>query len=382
MTDEAIALYIHWPFCLSKCPYCDFNSHASDRAAIDQARWRDALLREVDHYAVLCPGRPLGSLFFGGGTPSLMDPETVRALIARARRHWPWNGDIEITLEANPTSVETARLEAFRDAGVNRVSLGVQSLDDDALRFLGRGHSAAEALRAVRTAADHFDRFSFDLIYARPEQTPKDWRDELGRALDVAGGHLSLYQLTIEPGTAYFRDGVTTADEDAAATLFEITQQLCADAGLPAYEISNHARPDQQSRHNLTYWRGGEYIGVGPGAHGRILQDGRTHATHQIATPARWLERVDQRGHGTAKSTPLDASQRRDELVMTGLRLSAGIDRERFERQTGAPILDVFSRSAVNTLIEGGFITLDNRALRATPAGLLRLNGVIATLLA
>lgn len=381
MTDDALALYIHWPFCLSKCPYCDFNSHASERESIDQARWRDALLGEIDHYAALCPDRSLGSLFFGGGTPSLMDPETVHALITRARRHWPWNGDIEITLEANPTSVETSRFKAFRDAGVNRVSLGVQSLDDDALRFLGRGHTAAEALRAVHTAADHFDRFSFDLIYARPEQTPEQWRDELDRALKITGGHLSLYQLTIEPGTAFFRAGVAAADAYDAAALFEMTQEMCADAGLPAYEISNHARPGQQSRHNLTYWRGGEYIGVGPGAHGRILQGGQTHATHQIATPARWLERVDRRGHGTAKSTPLDASQRRDELVMTGLRLSAGIARERFERQTGASILEAFSPDALNALIEGGFITLDERALRATAAGLLRLNSVIAALL-
>lgn len=382
MTDTPVALYIHWPFCLSKCPYCDFNSHARDGEHIDQTRWCEALLKELDHYAALCPKRTLRSLFFGGGTPSLMAPQTVHALIERARRHWPGDGAVEITLEANPTSVETARIGAFRDAGVNRISLGVQSLEDAALRFLGRAHSAREARHAIDTVATHFDRFSFDLIYARPGQTAQDWRNELLSAFNLAGGHLSLYQLTIEAGTAFFRDGIAAADADTAAALFEITQDLCVGAGLPAYEISNHARPGQESRHNLTYWQGGEYIGIGPGAHGRILRDAQIHATYQVATPERWLERVSRYGHGTAKSTPLSAAQRRDELVMTGLRLHDGIARRRFERQTGLSMAEAFREDTLDTLINGGFLVLDDDALRATAHGRLCLNSVVTALLA
>ena len=269
--SRGFGLYVHWPFCLSKCPYCDFNSHVRD--GVDHGRWRAALLAELDHYGAATAGRRLTSIFFGGGTPSLMDPGTVGAVIARAGLHWRPAGDIEITLEANPTSVEAERLADFRDAGVNRVSLGVQSLDDDALRFLGRGHSAAEALRAVDLAAGLFARTSFDLIYARPGQDVAAWQRELDRALAHAGDHLSVYQLTIEPGTAFHqahrRGDLAVPSGDAAAALYEATQVALDAAGLPAYEISNHAAPGAACRHNLTYWRYGDYAGIGPGAHGR-----------------------------------------------------------------------------------------------------------------
>ena len=298
------ALYVHWPFCLSKCPYCDFNSHV--RESINQDRWRAALLREVDHAAEReAPGfGPLTSIFFGGGTPSLMEPATAAAVIGRAAERWGLAPDVEITLEANPTSVETGRLADFRAAGVNRVSLGVQALDDDALKALGRAHGAAEALEAVRIARRLFARTSFDLIYARPGQTPSMWRDELRRALAEAGEHLSLYQLTIEPGTAFHtqhrRGELAIPDENDAAILYEITQNIMSEAGLPAYEISNHAAPGAESRHNLVYWRYGDYAGIGPGAHGRITRAGHTTAYRRQRAPERWLR--SRRSSGSPNS--------------------------------------------------------------------------------
>ena len=306
-------VYVHWPFCVSKCPYCDFNSHVRD--AVDQTRWREALVAELRHYAASTQGRVVDSVFFGGGTPSLMPPQTIAAVIGAIRDLWPVADDVEITMEANPTSVEAARFHAAREAGVNRVSLGVQALDADSLRFLGRGHSVDEALAAIDTARAIFARYSFDLIYARPGQSPAAWRAELTRALDLAGEHLSLYQLTLERGTRFWQDHARGAfvmpDEDTAATMYEETNALMTARGLPPYEISNYARPDAACRHNLIYWRYEDYIGVGPGAHGRFTLDRADgargkRATRQASGPEAWLERVEAQGHATAEDRVVD----------------------------------------------------------------------------
>ncbi len=366
------------------CPYCDFNSHV--REAVDQRRWRHALLRELDHYGRETKGRRATSLFFGGGTPSLMAPETVAAVIERVRALWRPRSDIEITLEANPTSVEAARLEAYRQAGVNRVSLGVQSLDDAALRFLGRRHSAREALAAVAVAARIFPRFSFDLIYALPGQRLADWRDELRRALAHAGGHLSAYQLTIEPGTAFYarhaRGELALPGADAAAALYETTQEVLAAAGLPAYEVSNHARPGEACRHNLTTWRHGDYVGVGPGAHGRLATAGAVVATRQHRAPEAWLERVERDGHGTRARTRLTPEDLRDELFLMGLRLTGGVRRADLRRRLGRDIEEAIDPARLRPLMDAGLLELGAAGLRATPAGRLRLDAVIAALLA
>ncbi|MBM3565090.1 MAG: coproporphyrinogen III oxidase [Alphaproteobacteria bacterium] len=377
---EGLGLYVHWPYCLSKCPYCDFNSHAA--AEVPAARWQAAIIRELDHYHA--ETKALGhvrTIFFGGGTPSLMPPEAAGAVIAHAKKLWGLADHAEITLEANPTSVEAGRLKAFRGAGVNRVSLGVQALDDGALSALGRKHTAAEAVAALRTAAKSVPRVSFDLIYARPGQTVAAWREELAKALDLAHGHLSLYQLTIEPGTLFHRDKVEPADEDASCDMFELTQEMTAKAGLPAYEISNHARPGNECRHNLVYWRGGDYVGVGPGAHGRIPAGGQTAATHQIHDPARWLESVEKIGHGAGKRTRLSPKQRADELLIAGLRLAQGVGRARFRERAGLDLLDAVDRPALRRLEDGGFLVLDEHVLRATPAGRIRLNAILTSLL-
>jgi putative oxygen-independent coproporphyrinogen III oxidase len=381
-------LYLHWPFCKSKCPYCDFNSHV--RAAIDERRWREGLLRELDHYAAELAAeggspRRLDSIFFGGGTPSLMHPDTVASLIERARHHWSFAPDIEITLEANPTSVEVARFRALAEAGVNRVSIGIQALDDESLRFLGRQHSAAEALQAFEAARAHFPRFTFDLIYARPGQTPAQWRAELKAALARAGGHLSLYQLTIEPGTAFegsvARGEFSIPDEATQAALYEITQELTEEAGLPAYEISNHARPGEESRHNLVYWRYGDYVGVGPGAHGRLTLKGRKWATRQHRAPEPWLDLVEREGHATRQRDEVGPEARLEEMVLMGLRLSEGIARQRFIDETGSEPELLFDRAKLDRLIAGGFLTLDETGLKATPEGRQRLNALLPALL-
>ena len=383
VTAEDFALYVHWPFCLSKCPYCDFNSHV--REIIDEARWRDALVRELDSVAALTPGRAVASIFFGGGTPSLMAPATVAALLDRAASHWTLAPDIEITLEANPTSVETARLAEIRAAGVNRVSLGVQALDDTALRFLGRGHSAAEALDAVRTAASLFDRFSFDLIYGRPEQTAADWTRELGDALRHAGDHLSVYQLTLEPGTPFHalwrRGKLDPLDEDAAAALFEVTQDVLESAGLPAYEISNHAAPGMESRHNLIYWRYGDYAGIGPGAHGRLTVDGAKLATQRIRSPETWLAQVDERGDGAEVPEALDAETQFTEMMLMGLRLAEGVPAARVRRYRGCDVDAAFDPGRLNSLIRNKLLERTDDRLRTTKAGRTRLEAVIAHLL-
>jgi putative oxygen-independent coproporphyrinogen III oxidase len=386
--DEGFGLYVHWPFCLSKCPYCDFNSHVVEH--VDQRAWRDALLRELEFYAARTPERTLTSIFFGGGTPSLMDPATTADIIDAARRHWKSVNDLEITLEANPGTVDAERFGAIRDAGVARLSMGVQALNDADLKFLGRRHDIAQAREAWRAAAKIFARVSFDLIYARPQQTVAAWRAELSEALqevrDNNISHLSLYQLTMEDGTQMFeahkRGAFTLPDEDASVDLYEATQELCARAGYPAYEISNHARGEDACRHNLTYWRGGDYVGVGPGAHGRLTIAGVAHATRQVKAPALWLKRVNATDHGTQEELTLTPGERAEELVMVGLRLAEGIDKARFARLAGMPLGDVVDADAVTTLIADGYLADNPAALTATLKGRLALNAVLRTLLA
>ncbi len=377
-------IYIHWPFCRSKCPYCDFNSHVRER--VDHARWRDALLRELAHYARDTQGRTVTSIFFGGGTPSLMEPETVAALIARVQELWPVAGDIEITLEANPTSAEIEKFRAFRAAGINRVSLGVQSLVADDLNFLGRQHDAAQALAAVEMARQTFDRFSFDLIYARPNQTLDQWRQELDRALGFAAGHISLYQLTIEPGTqfeqAVARGDFRVLDEERAAELYEATVARLGAAGLADYEISNFARPGQESRHNLTYWRYGDYVGVGPGAHGRLTIGGDKLATRQHRAPEAWLDLVEKDGHATRQRNIVPRAERLSEMLMMGLRLKEGVPLARIEGEAARPVTHALDPARLRRLIDGGFLVLSRDALAATPAGRQRLDAVLAALVA
>ena len=380
---EELAVYVHWPFCLSRCPSCDFNAHVRD--TIDQSAWHDAYLTEIAHVAQMLPGRTVTSVFFGGGTPSLMDPATAGAIIDAIGARWHLADDAEITLEANPTSVEAGRFADHRAAGVNRVSLGVQALDNDALKFLGRGHDRQQAIDAIALAARIFDRYSFDLIYARPGQTISAWRAEFNEAVAMAGDHLSLYQLTIERGTPFFtaeRDGAfALPQEDLSAALFETTQEITEQAGLPAYEISNHARPGGECRHNIVYWTGGDYAGIGPGAHGRITQNGTIHATEQIPGPENWLTAVEADGHGTRRNEPLAHGTRIEEIVMMGLRLTSGIERQAFATRTGMDIEDALEPRRLRRLIEGGFVTLDASGLRTTPEGRLRLNAVLAALM-
>ncbi len=382
--EPGFAIYIHWPFCRSKCPYCDFNSHVRER--IDHARWRGALIAELEHYARDTLGRTVTSVFFGGGTPSLMEPETVGALIARVRELWPVAGDVEITLEANPTSAEIDKFRAFRAAGVNRVSLGVQSLVATDLAFLGRQHDAAQALAAVRMAARTFERFSFDLIYARPRQTLEQWRQELDRALEFAAGHISLYQLTIEPGTqfeqAVARGDFRVLDEERAAELYEATVERLGAAGLADYEISNFARPGEESRHNLTYWRYGDYVGIGPGAHGRLTLGGDKFATRQHRAPEAWLDRVEQGGHATRQRDLVPRAERLNEMLMMGLRLKEGVPLARIEGESALPFAQTIVATRLKRLIDGGFLALSDDRLVATPSGRQRLDAVLAALIA
>ncbi len=386
--ERGFGIYVHWPFCRAKCPYCDFNSHV--REAIDQRRWRDALLAELAHYAEQTQGKTGGrsvtSIFFGGGTPSLMDPETTAALIDAVKAHWRTAADLEITLEANPTSVEIERFRSFRESGVNRVSIGVQALDEQVLKFLGRQHSAGEAIRALEIGRATFPRLSFDLIYARPGQSLEAWQTELDTALELANSHLSLYQLTIEPGTAFeqrvARGDFQTLPEEEQATLFDWTAARLERAGLPAYEISNHARPGEESRHNLTYWRYGDYIGVGPGAHGRLTLEGRKFATRQHRAPEAWLEMVEREGHATRQRDEVSAPARLQEMVMMGLRLAEGIPAARFVAETGNEIGTALDSARLDRLIEGGFLMKEDERLRATTEGRARLDAVLGALLA
>ncbi len=381
-SPETLALYVHWPFCLAKCPYCDFNSHV--RAAVDEVAWRDALLRELDAAAAETPGRTLTSVFFGGGTPSLMAPGTVAAILDRAAARWAPARDLEITIEANPGAAETERLADFRAAGVNRVSIGVQSFDDAALRFLGRVHDAAEARAAVARAAALFPRFSFDLIYARPGQTVAAWKAELADALALAGDHLSLYQLTIESGTAFHtrarRGEALAASEETGAALYEATQEALESAGLPAYEISNHARLGGECRHNLTYWRYEDYAGIGPGAHGRLTLAGARIATQRIRKPEAWLAAVVETGLGEAERTDIDAAGRVAEALLMGLRLSEGVPLARLAALAGDDMAALPDRETVAGLVAGGFLHDDPDRLRATAEGRQRLDAVIERL--
>ncbi|MEO6394522.1 MAG: radical SAM family heme chaperone HemW [Devosia sp.] len=375
-------VYVHWPFCAAKCPYCDFNSHVH-RGEFDEQRYVAAYAREIAHYAALTKGREVKSIFFGGGTPSLMAPGSVEAILNEIGKHWNIAPKAEITLEANPTSVEAERFKGYRSAGVNRVSLGVQSLREAPLAELGRRHSVDEAIAAVRLAQSIFPRTSFDLIYARPRQTLDEWQDELTEALWLAQGHLSLYQLTIEMGTRFydlFNAGkLKMPDEDLSADFYEMTQEMTQRAGLPAYEISNHARPGQESVHNLIYWRYGEYAGVGPGAHGRLLLDGKRHATAAEKLPFEWEKKVVARGHGLVTDDILTWEEEGDELLVMGLRLREGIDPDRFATLSGRRI----EQRQIDELKRIGFVeSLPNGNLRVTDKGWPVLDAVVADLAA
>lgn len=378
---DALAIYVHWPFCRSKCPYCDFNSHVRD--SIDEERWRRAYLTQLLRFAEDFPRQPIGSVFFGGGTPSTMQPSTAASVLDMIARLWPIAPGIEVTLEANPSTAEAARFSAFRTAGIGRLSIGVQALDDEALRLLGRGHTAAEALAAIELAAAIFPRFSFDLIWGRPGQHPAAWRTELARASSLVDDHISVYQLTIEPGTAFHRRGVAAVDEDAGVEMHLLTRDLLQSSGFPAYEISNHARPGRECRHNVSVWQGTDYLGIGPGAHGRIGEDyRRSLATSGIRSPERWLTAIEAGSDGLAERIRLEPGERRTELLLTGLRLTRGVDRARFLSQTGQQPEDTVDGQALAWLTDAGFIEKDAAGLRATPAGLLRLNAVLAALIA
>ncbi len=371
-------LYLHWPFCQAKCPYCDFNSHVSRSVDID--RWERAFLSEIDRHAALAPGRVLNSIFFGGGTPSLMPAALVNSLLSRIRQHWPFANDIEITLEANPGSADAERFHGYADAGVNRLSMGVQALNDRDLQRLGRIHTVEEALRAFDLARTTFDQVSFDLIYARQDQTIDDWRAELALALSLAVDHLSLYQLTIETGTAfgdrYQRGGLKgLPSDDLSADLYDVTQDMALAAGFESYEVSNLARPGAQSRHNSIYWRYGDYAGIGPGAHGRLTLNGQRTATESYRMPARWLDAAEGTG-GISEKLPLSNMDQASEFLLMGMRLSEGIDPKRYELISGHPIPD----SKLNELEGLGMLKCSNDRIRTTPEGRLVLNAVLAKL--
>ncbi|MBY0260364.1 radical SAM family heme chaperone HemW [Methylobacterium sp.] len=380
--DAGFGVYVHWPFCASKCPYCDFNSHVR-HAPVDEVRFLKAFQTEIAHVAARTPGRTVSSIFLGGGTPSLMQPATVAGLLDAIGQAWGVAPGVEVTLEANPTSVEATRFRGYRSAGVNRVSLGVQAMDDASLKQLGRLHSAAEAMAAVAVAAAHFDRYSFDLIYARPNQSPAAWRAELEGAIARAAEHLSLYQLTIEPGTPFY--GLAAAgklvppDDDSARALYDVTQEVCDRAGLRAYEISNHARAGAESRHNLLYWRYGEYAGIGPGAHGRLVTENGRLGTVTERAPEAWLARVERDGHGIVETETLAPSDQGDEFLMMGLRLREGIDPDRYAALKGRAL----DPARIADLVGEGLIAAspDGR-IAATPAGAPVLNAVVAALAA
>lgn len=376
-------VYIHWPFCAAKCPYCDFNSHV--REGIDEESWAQAYERALDYYAELLPQLEVVSVFFGGGTPSLMGPKTAERIIKKIRYGWRCADDLEITLEANPTSVEIQKFKDFRKAGVNRVSLGIQALSDDDLRFLGREHDAGEALRALDTAGQVFDRYSFDLIYARPGQTHDAWADELEKALKFAHGHISLYQLTIERSTPFYirhqRGEFSIPDDVAGAELFNLTQEITEGAGLPLYEVSNHAAAGQECRHNLIYWRYQDYIGIGPGAHGRYTHNGYKYASRDHSAPEVWLERVRDNGYGAHEPQDVSIETQKEEAVMVGLRLKDGISIERFRNTFGSDPRDLFIYERFETALHEGWIRRNEKNLALSQEGMLRLNSLLGYLL-
>lgn len=375
-STRPFGLYIHWPYCVSKCPYCDFNSHVAQ--TVDHERWAKAFVWELKRAHQESADKTISSIFFGGGTPSLMAPDTVRQIIETAQNLWGFRDDIEITLEANPTTVESQTFPDFKQAGVNRLSIGIQSLREKALTFLGRAHNLHDAQRALTLAQKHFERYSFDLIYARPDQTLTDWRRELSEALQLSAGHLSLYQLTIEPGTAFFKDKVPVVDDELGADLYDMTQHMLSEAGMPAYEISNHARPGQESRHNLVYWQGDDYIGLGPGAHSRL----HNQAIHQIYKPDLWLKGVEEKQSGEQKRKQLPTDERIVELILMGLRLKEGIKLTHFQNLTEKPLVDCLDPRGLTDLQELGFIQLNDTHLKASEDGFKCLNGVLEKLIA
>lgn len=367
-------LYIHWPFCVSKCPYCDFNSHVSN--AVDHDQWRAAFLQELDRVFADSQGHRVSSIFFGGGTPSLMQAKTVEAILDRAQALWGFTDTVEITLEANPTTVESHTFRDFRNAGVNRLSIGIQSLEEEVLKFLGRAHSMTEARTALELAAQSFDRYSFDLIYARPDQTLAGWERELREALKLSAGHLSLYQLTIEPGTDFHKRGIAPIEEDLGADMYDLTQEIMEEAGLPAYEISNHAKPGQESRHNLVYWQGDEYIGLGPGAHSRF----QNQAIHQIYKPDLWLKAIADKQSGEQKRRALKSDERIIELILMGMRLRDGMSAPHFEQLTGQALKDSLDPVGLQDMLDMGFVEWAGDYLRPTEEGRKCLNGVLEKL--
>ena len=382
MSDDwrhgGFGLYIHWPFCEAKCPYCDFNSYVS--SSVDTNVWEIALMSELDRHAELLHGRLLNSIFFGGGTPSLMPPALVGRLISRALQHWTPANDIEITLEANPSSVEAARFAGFRAAGVNRVSVGIQALNNRDLKRLGRLHSVDEAMVALKIANLNFDRVSFDLIYARQDQSLAQWQSELSAAIDLSNGHLSLYQLTIEPGTAFGYRAMAgklrgLPNDDLAADMFDLTNETCAEAGLEPYEISNYSSSGFESIHNIIYWRGGDYIGIGPGAHGRLTLSGKRLATQTALAPSAWLDRVSLSSSGTVKSEILSKTDHANELIMMGLRMRRGISRSRIQAVSGQAI------EIPEHLVDLGFVEVSGDCVRATKAGRLLLNQLVQAIM-
>jgi putative oxygen-independent coproporphyrinogen III oxidase len=380
--DPGFALYVHWPFCLAKCPYCDFNSHVRG-AAIDEERYVAAFRTEIKHRAQLAPRRTVRSIFFGGGTPSLMRPQTVQAIVDAVAESWTIEPGAEVTLEANPTSVEAGRFRGYRAAGVNRLSIGVQALNDTDLKFLGRRHTVAEALAALKVAASIFARHSFDLIYARPGQSVAAWRAELAQAMALAGEHVSLYQLTIEPDTMFerlFQAGkLAMPDADLGRDLFDATQEITQAHGLPAYEVSNHARPGAESQHNLVYWRYGEYAGVGPGAHGRLITPQGRRAQAAEKHPEMWLTQVESEGHGLVENDLLTPEEQGDEFLLMGLRLREGVDPERFKALSGRTL----DRQQIESLAADGFLVADDSGrVRVTAAGFPVLDSVVADLAA
>ena len=378
-----MGVYIHWPFCASKCPYCDFNSHV--RGEIEQSVWVDAYIKSLEYYASFIPDKQVVSIFFGGGTPSLMESKSVAAIIDAVQRLWPVVNDLEITLEANPTSIEIEKFKSFRDAGVNRVSIGVQALNDNDLKFLGREHSVSEAFKAIDIARSVFDRYSFDLIYARPEQSLSDWRGELKEAVKYAGGHLSLYQLTIEQGTPFYlsvsKGEFDIPDEVKGAEFYHLTNDILEDAGLPAYEVSNHAAKGQECKHNLIYWNMADYIGVGAGAHGRFMMGVDKYASRDHRVPEIWLDRVRDNGHGSHQLEKLTQEDRFFESLMMGLRLRDGISIKRCEELSGLKFTDMVDQQKLDNISSEGWAHIGGDNIKLSREGLLRSNAIIPYIL-